>query len=178
MAQALALDPLSPVMWATQRSILLYARRYDESVAAAKSALELDASFGVAHFLLSQALVQMGRFDEGVAHAERALEHSGSSTEALGALGHAAARAGDVDRARGLLVQLDARARERYVSPTHLAQVYLGLGETDRALDCLEAAAAVRSADLVWLAVRPSYDPLRRMPRYEQLLAQLQLVSG
>jgi serine/threonine-protein kinase len=175
MAQALALDPLSPVMWATQSSVLLYARRYDESAAAARSALELDGGFGVAHFFLSQACVQMGQFDQGVAHAERALELSGSSTEALAALGHAAATAGDGDRARAVVMQLHERARERYVSPTHLAQVYLGLGETDRALDCLEAAASARSADLIWLAVRPSYGVLKDLPRYRQLLMQLHL---
>jgi hypothetical protein len=50
-----------------------------------------------------------------------------------------------------------------------LAQVVLGLGEKQDALDYLEQASQARAVDLVWLKVRPAFDRLREEPRFIQL---------
>ena len=57
------------------------------------------------------------------------------------------------------------------------AQIYLGLGEQDRALDLLEQAADVRATELVWLRVRPIYEPLRGNPRFDAILSTVGLRS-
>lgn len=57
------------------------------------------------------------------------------------------------------------------------AQIYLGLGEQNRALDLLEQAADVRATDLVWLCVRPIYEPLRGNPRFDAILSIVGLRS-
>jgi hypothetical protein len=53
--------------------------------------------------------------------------------------------AGDTERARAILRDLEERARTGFVSPYHLAYVYTGLGEHDRAIDLLEHAIATRT---------------------------------
>jgi serine/threonine protein kinase/tetratricopeptide (TPR) repeat protein len=173
---ALRLDPLSPVLRATLSSTLLYARRFDEAARAAEQVLEL-VSFAPAHFFLSQALVRLGQHEQAIAHGERAVELSGRSSETLAALGHAVAVAGDVARARSIRDQLEERSRTVYVSPAHPALIDIGIGEPARALDRLEEAVRLRAADVVWLGVRPSYDPLRGDARFDALLRTAGLES-
>jgi hypothetical protein len=47
-----------------------------------------------------------------------------------------------------------------------LAQIQLALGSKNQALDSLEKAAEQRATDLLWLRVRPSFEPLAGEPRF------------
>jgi tetratricopeptide (TPR) repeat protein len=157
-------------------SVLLYARRYERTIEAAQTVLDLDVNFAPAHYFLSQALTQLGRDAQALEHAERAVTYSNSSSETLALLGHALARSGQRARAEDMALTLDQRAGEGYVSPTHRAQVQLGMGDHARALALLEEACEARASDLVWLGVRPLYDPLRSEPRFLALLERMHLV--
>jgi len=72
-----------------------------------------------------------------------------------------------------VLGNLEALARERYVSSSLMAQVHTGLGDVQSALEWLEHASDARAADLAWLAVRPVFDRLRSEPRFNALVARL-----
>jgi hypothetical protein len=56
-----------------------------------------------------------------------------------------------------------------------MARVYVGLGETELALDCLEKTYEQRSGALYWLNVNHYFDPLRSSPRFDELLKKLGL---
>ena len=56
-----------------------------------------------------------------------------------------------------------------------LAAVYVGLGETDRALEFLEHAFEERSAAIYQLKVDPVYDPLRGKAGFTTLLKKMGL---
>jgi hypothetical protein len=60
------------------------------------------------------------------------------------------------------------------VSPVLLAQVHIALNEPDPALDQLERALSVRAADLTLVTVRPSFDPLVGLPRFDAILRALE----
>ena len=92
-------------------------------------------------------------------------------------LAHAYAVIGQTAEARGILASLETRFADAYGSPVLKAQIHLGLGEPDRALDLLEEAAGIRAADLVWLSVRPIYEPLRANPRFDAILKTVGLRS-
>ena len=83
--------------------------------------------------------------DQGISALQQALTLSPESTLFLGQLGQAYARAGKTDEARDVLLRLEEMSRQRYVSPYHIAYVYTGLGEYDRALDLLERAYEERA---------------------------------
>ena len=72
---------------------------------------------------------------------------------------------------------LHARSRDRYVSPVHVAQVYAGLGALDETFSWLERGFECRATELIWLAVRPAWKPLRGDQRYDELLQRLRLPS-
>lgn len=77
--------------------------------------------------------------------------------------------AGDAAKAREILRQLEERSRRVYVSPYHLAYVYTGLGETERAPDWLERAVADRTGPAYGIKGSFLLMPLRAHPRFRAL---------
>lgn len=173
--RALTIDPLSTVLRVTLGSAQLYAGKPGDARDTLLRVVDVEPAFAPAHYFLSQAHSELGDTESALTHAERAVEHSGRSSETLAALGVALARGGQSDAARDLLSELALAAQSRYASPSHRALVHLALGETDRALELLEEAAEVRATDLVWLAVRPAWRPLKEHARFTALLARLHL---
>jgi hypothetical protein len=76
---------------------------------------------------------------------------------------------------RRVLRALEARARDRYVSPYHLAVVHAGLGQRDAAFVCLEEALRQRTPVLLHSKVDPRLAPLRDDPRFHELLRRVGL---
>ena len=75
-----------------------------------------------------------------------------------------------------ILSQLNAMPRVNNVSPYHLAVVFLGLGEKEKALAALEAAASKGDhAFLTGLKAEPTFDPLRNEPRFQKILMSIGL---
>jgi hypothetical protein len=82
---------------------------------------------------------------------------------------------GRADEAREVLRQLEDRARHTYVSPYHLAFVYTGLGEHERALDLLEQAFDERAGAMYGIKGSFLLAPLRSHPRFRTLLKKMNL---
>jgi hypothetical protein len=51
--------------------------------------------------------------------------------------------------------------------------IHVGLGDHDRAFALLEKAYEARSWYLTWLKVEPTLDPLRKDPRYADLMRRV-----
>ena len=90
-------------------------------------------------------------------------------------LGQALALVGDITRARQVLQDLEELAKRRYVSPYHLAYVYTGLGEHDRAMDYLEQAYEERGGALYGIKGSFLFSSRRSHPRFKALLAKMNL---
>jgi hypothetical protein len=100
---------------------------------------------------------------------------TGRSTETLAALGSAYAAAGRHQDAERVLAELETRATTGYVSPVLRAQLLLSLGRTDDALSRLEEGCDHHAAEMIWLAVRPTWSSLRVNPRFQVLLGSVGL---
>jgi hypothetical protein len=90
-------------------------------------------------------------------------------------LGYTYAAAGRENEARAISAELNDRAANQYVSPVLLAQVHLGLGAADKALDSLEKAYELRATDLLWIGVRPIFEPLSADPRFQTIVRSIGL---
>ncbi len=95
--------------------------------------------------------------------------------EELAVLGHAHAVSGRVAEARKILEELSQASVRSYVSPVLMAQLLLGLGETEHALTWLEKAYQLRAVDLMWLRVRPVFEVLHSNPRFQELCRKIRL---
>ena len=92
----------------------------------------------------------------------------GTSGLCLGLLG----RHGE---ARALLTELDEVEGQRYPMPMARAQIHLGLGETDAALEWLDRSIDERDPHILDISCKPIWDRLRDDPRFSALLHKMRL---
>jgi tetratricopeptide (TPR) repeat protein len=172
---ALDHDPLSLVTIASLGLLHYLAMQPEQAIAALRSVLDLDPHFGLAKYFLGLAFLESGRPVEAIAALEAATAASARSAETLAGLGSACAMAGRNDDASRLLAELETISRTRYVSPVLPAQLLLALGRREDALIRLEEGRERRAAEMVWLAVRPTWVALRGDRRFEALLRDVRL---
>jgi DNA-binding winged helix-turn-helix (wHTH) protein/Tfp pilus assembly protein PilF len=151
-----------------------YRRDYERAIRRFLSTLEMEPRFSQARYYLGQALVQAGRPDEAIAQLEkvRATEYR-QQTVAL--LGCAYATAGKRELAQVQLHELQALAKQRYVSPYLEAILHAVLGDKEQALTQLESAYREKACWMVFLNVDPFLDSLRSEPRFITLLRRMGL---
>jgi hypothetical protein len=83
---------------------------------------------------------------------------------------------GKTANAQEVLRQLEQLSQERYVSPYHMAYVYTGLGEADRAMDFLERAFEERAGYVHGIKGSFLFTTLHSHPRFQALLRKMNLV--
>jgi len=156
-------------------STLLRAGRYEKALQPAKRIVEIEPHFAHARATLGWVYFKLGRFDEGLAELRKAISLSPDNTMYQAQLGQALALVGDIRQARQILQELEESAKRRYDSPYHLAYVYTGLGEHDRAMDHLEQAYEERGGALYGIKGSFLFSTLRSHPRFKALLAKMNL---
>jgi DNA-binding winged helix-turn-helix (wHTH) protein len=173
LAQAKAVDPLWPLLPATEASFHFLSRQYDAAVACGKAAIELHPFIQIGRYYYAQALEFSGRIDEALeeyrhtrvvspgAHFLRALEAA------------CLARNGYRDQARDMLDEIEQIRTGDYVDAYHVALVYEALGIRDRAFCELQRAFEENSIHLCLIDVDPKMDPLRSDPRFPVLRGKI-----
>jgi DNA-binding winged helix-turn-helix (wHTH) protein/Tfp pilus assembly protein PilF len=156
-----SLDPLSVQARNTVAEVLRHARRCDEAIPQAHQALELNPHFGRAHSVLGHCYFAQGRLDAAIEEYRRS---SGST----GNLGFAYALAGRTIDARRILESAEGRYASTRGGAGDIAQVYIGLGEFDRAFEWL--SRAVDDGGVRTLKVAAVWDAIRSDPRFDELL--------
>ncbi len=175
MKRALELEPVSLVMNTFMGATLYYSGRYDDAIDQCRRTVEMDPTFAVAHWHLGLAYEQKQVFDKAIEEFKKAIPLSQSSPLMMAALGHAYARAKKTDEANKILNELNDLSKREYVSPLGTAQIYVALGENEKAFGLLEKAYADRSFHLVNLNVSPQFKELRSSPRFQDLVRRIGL---
>lgn len=164
--RAYELDPLSPVI-ASQRVFPVFlSGRLVEAETLIKSAMSdfpgtdptLDFD-GHMHLFLG---------DYG-----RALEALPRTVGNTGLVIMAQALSGKLEEAAEGLRLLELRSKIEFVPAIQFAYAFIGLGETEKALDWLERAHAERDVHMLWLNSVSIFDSLRDEPRFQALLRQM-----
>jgi serine/threonine-protein kinase len=168
--RGLALDPLNPMFLSFYAIDLVYARRYDDALAAARKAPDNPVAITAVWWAYSlkkmpkeayaalKVYLQMAYGDKGV---EAALDQG----YAQGGYSEAAKRAAEA---------LIARGRTSFVGPVDVANLYVEAGEKKLALDWLERSYDLRDPNVPYIGI-PFYAPLGQEPRYQALLRRVGL---
>jgi serine/threonine-protein kinase len=173
--EAQRLDPLSPVIVAASAHIHWWAGLDEEAMAETARALDLSPRFWLAHAIRGALELEAGRTASAFEAYRAAAELTRRSPLSLGMLGYAHGVAGDPERAREILAELEELATSRYVSPYDLALVHLGLNDRETALVLLEAAVDERAAWVIHIPVDRRFAPLYDEPRFQALVAAMNL---
>jgi serine/threonine-protein kinase len=172
---ALELDAASVSIRRGMGWLYYYARRYDQARYHLTRAIEMNPTAVESRRILGLTLAHQGQLHEAERVLRDALALPAAGAYTMAELGWVLARAGHRAEAEDLLRQLEARAREGYVSPVPFATLHLALGDVERSLDCAERAYAERRGWLAYFAVNPILDPLRDEPRFRALVRKMGL---
>ena len=164
----LPLDPLSLELRHTYVAILYFARRYRDTIEQASLILQLMPQSFAAYFYRFLAYDALGETD-------RAMDDLKAHASYLSTLlldQHVAAyqleRDGHHQEALEVAHRMEEDPRSR-IAPTVLADLWIRLGNRDRAIDWLERAYEWRVFRVLWIGVDATYDVLRDHPRFEAL---------
>jgi TolB-like protein/Flp pilus assembly protein TadD len=170
------LDPLSLPINNALAGRLLAVGRYDEALRQAQETLELDPHFAPAHQTLGWAYLLMGKQKESVREFEAASKLSDAGdTDLQLDLGFAYAVSGNRDEARRILARLEKLHRQGVVPAASIAILLGALGEPNDAFVWLEQAYRERDPQLTYLKVGRRFEPLRKDPRFKQLVRSVGL---
>jgi TolB-like protein/Tfp pilus assembly protein PilF len=170
--KAIELDPMNSFFQAALAYYLYHARRYDDAIVQIKKTLELDPVSTLGRHLLGCCLLWKG--DTAGAIAEFQLSKivvTGAWYQGL--LGYAYAISGDRPKAEQMLRELEEMAKRQYVNSTAFADIYLGLGEKEKALDWLDKSYQDQESACWYLKVDPIYDGVRNEPRFQALVKKV-----
>lgn len=173
--RALAINPVDLSLNEHLAWTYLMARQYAAAVEQCRTTLELEPNFALAHRRLGEAYLYQQQYPQAVEEFKKGLQFAGGAVVYEALLGEAEARAGQTDEARRIVDDLEKSARQKYVAPSTIAIVYVGLGDKDQAFHWLDKALADRDDTLAYLKVDPTYDSLRSDRRWVVLLQRLKL---
>ena len=108
-------------------------------------------------------------------HLDKARSLSHDSKTHLGFWAYACALAGLRARAEQGLSKLTSLPRHEYVPSYFIGLIHLGLGHSDVAIDWLNRACDERSHWVIFLNSDPTFDELRKHPRFTALLEKIGL---
>lgn len=171
-------DPLSAIINADLGKLLFLARQPDQAIEQLQKTLELDPDLPLAHVFLALAWNKKGLHEQAIAELERIAKAPGSRAIFKAALGFVYGQSAREAQARSVLDELiGSRSTTVYVSPFHIALVYVGLGEKDKAMDWLEKAKTERDPFLIYIKTDPNFDGLRGDSRFVDFLRSMGLAN-
>jgi tetratricopeptide (TPR) repeat protein len=173
--KAVELDPHSPIMRYEVTLNYHFSRRYEQAIDNALRDIERDPDFWIHHWGLAALYSEVGRHTEALQAARDAARMSGDNPWSLCTLGWVLARAGHREEARRIDADLEALARDEFVTPFRRSTIHIGLGDHDRAFELLDEAVDVRDPQTALIVVWPAFDPLRDDPRFDDLLRRMGL---
>ena len=177
--EALKARGLDPLWWFNEMILAWHYvawRRYDEAVVHARRGVDLDPSNPNALLELGRVYCWTGRLDEALEQLTQSLSMK-DTLECRAVLAKTYARKGMPEEARSILGEIERDARLRYFSPFARGEIYLALGDRDRAFELFNQACENRSFDFVIYHQSPDLDMVRQDPRYLDLLRRYNLGS-
>lgn len=169
IAQGYKVDPLWPLLPATEISVLFFSRKFESAVACGKRALELHPYVQIGRCLYAEALEYAGRIEEALREYRMACIMFPGLLWLRPLEAACLAKNGRKVQATEILAGIENIRAAEYVDAYYMAQLYDALGMRNAAFQELERAYDENSVTLCLLDVDPKLDALRQDARFEKL---------
>jgi TolB-like protein/Tfp pilus assembly protein PilF len=149
-----------------------WTREYDKAIEQYIKTLEINPNHPWAHSYLGKIYKEMGWYSKAIEEFKQALSLKGKNeTEILSNLGNVYAVSGNREKALEIINELFEQSKQKYVPSHSIADIYVGLGEKDKAFEWLEKAFNERDLELM----SPLLDPIREDPRFIDIMHRMNL---
>ena len=149
------------------------AGQYDQAIKHLSNTLELEPDNPLARSSLANAYLRKSMYEEAIAESQKAIALSDSSI-GLARLGHAYALAGRRGEALEVLNQLQSRDSSH--SSMALVELYIALGNKDKALALLKKASQKRR--LLGIKCSTVPESLRDIPSFQDIMRSINFPEG
>jgi len=166
------LDPVYQGSFHSEGFIYYYSRQYDKALDVIQTVHNLGITPVDWSFLLGDVYLEKGMYAESIAQFSKV----GDDPHALGHLGNAYARSGQVAAAKKIIQQLQEHLRSGDVGRYEIGIIYSGLGDKQQAFKWLEESYSAHDVGLLFLKIDPCVDPLRSDPRFSDLERRVHLI--
>jgi len=178
LAEAYAVEPLAPMLPATEINIRFCRREFDCAVSCGRMALELHPYLQLARTFFGQALEYAGQVEEALEQYRVACTLSPDLPWLRALEATCLARHGRRRQAVRIHAELECRRLTEYVDAYYMAPLLDALGDRDGAFEELRRARDENSSALPILGVDPKMDSLRQDRRFEPLRQSLWAAAG
>jgi serine/threonine-protein kinase len=172
---ALELDPSSLSVRRGVGWISYYTRRYEQALYHLRRAVAMNPTSEDTYRVMGLVLMQQGAYAEAERAFREAITLSPDLSYATAGVAHVLALSGRRREAEAMVAELEARARDRYVTPVALCIAHLGLRNVDQVFHWLDRAYEDRRGWLTYMKADPIFDPVRNEPRYIAFLKRMNL---
>jgi TolB-like protein/lipoprotein NlpI len=168
------IDPLSSMVGSDVGWYYYFAREFEQAEHYCRRTLELDPGFYWAELCIQLSLRERDQWSELIQRGRALIAKRDPEAPELARLDEA-----DPSEAQRSIWQWRARrleelAKDRFIPPADMAQMYMAAGREDRALELLERGFETRTGWILpFLTVDPLFDPLRGDPRFDDLVARI-----
>ncbi len=170
--RAVELAPLDLSIRSALVEQLMSARRYAEAETEAREVVRVDPNFARGRAVLAWVYEYSGRPDQAIAEQKELLRVTGSDPKEIAELERAYKSGGMAGVHRVDLESYLQRHPPRYFED---AVLFAAVGEREKALEMLQKAYENRDGSMVFLAVSVELDPLRKDPRFTEMIRRMNL---
>lgn len=166
--KAQQIDPFSYLQKVACAKFLYFSRRYHEALDLYSEPLRFGALPLEASYYIALIHIQLGQFNDAGMLARRILRSGGAQTLVRTWVAEIFARCGNAPS--GAADEFDRLSSQATLSRYRQALQSLASGDTQTALAAISTALEQREAELPWMAVDPTFDLIRREPRFSEIL--------
>jgi len=172
MRFAQELDPLSLVINTLLGWTFYHQGDYDRAVEQLQKTLEMDPNYVQALWNIGRAYTMVGDYENAISVLQKI---SQLFPWAASSLGFTYALSGKKNEAEKLIHELEGQSEEKYVPPSAIVCIYIGLGEIDKAFEWIDKCYEGRDGWMTWINVYPEVNSLRSDSRFKNLLRKMSL---
>lgn len=175
--KAVELNPLSLEAYNVEAAVYFYAQQYEQACDSIRLVLALEPNYTLAHFMLGDALTQMGQYQKAIDEYKLGAKAMGSA-ENDDQIAAALALSGQIAPAIQTLNTLKATAQKEYVPAFNLARICIALGDTEQAMTYLQKADEEEVGEMKFIKVDPRFTRLHNDPRWQAILQRRNLTAN
>jgi tetratricopeptide (TPR) repeat protein len=174
--RALQLDPLNSVIMTISVSVYEYLRRYDDVIELCQNALQTSPHDPVGHNGLWGSYYMKGMFEESLESA-KAFFTGLDKAPIAEVMAQGYEENGYSGAMRSAAETMEAFAKQTYISPYFIAQMYAYAGDKEKTIECLDKGYEMKDPMMPYIHAF-IFDLLDEDPRYQDLLRRMNLPLG